>query len=91
MKLFKITKNINLNLIFYNAEITPEFKILEGQISKFIIYYYYKGQHSSGIGLLVRRFPSPSRSIHFGDVSEANFRLDHVARDALATRNNRDL
>ena len=43
-------KDKNLNLIFYNAEITPEFKILEGQISKFISYYYYKGQPSSGVG-----------------------------------------
>ena len=43
----------------------------------------------------VRRFPSPSRSIHFGDVSEAkeretvsHFRLEHVTRNALAARNN---
>ena len=47
----------------------------------------------------VQRFPSPSRSIHLGDVSEANeletprqkqkyFRLDHVTRNALAARNN---
>ena len=36
----------------------------------------------------VRRFPSPSRSIRFGDVSEVNgyFRMDHVTRNALATR-----
>ena len=38
----------------------------------------------------VRRFPSPSRSIRFGDVSEANgreyFRIDHVTRNALAAR-----
>ena len=33
----------------------------------------------------VRRFPSPSRSIHFVDVSEAN---DHVTQNALAARNN---
>ena len=43
----------------------------------------------------VRRFPSPSRSIRFGDVSEANgretlshFRMDHVTRNALAARKN---
>ena len=41
----------------------------------------------------VRRFPSPSRSIRFGDVSEANgrethFRMDHVTRNALAAREN---
>ena len=43
----------------------------------------------------VRRFPSPSRSIRFGDVSEANggetashFRIDHVTRNALAARKN---
>ena len=43
----------------------------------------------------VRRFPSHSRSIHLGDVSEANgretpshFRLDHIIRNALAARNN---
>ena len=35
--------------------------------------------------VLVRRFPNPSRSIHFGDVSEA-FRLDHVTQNALAAR-----
>ena len=41
----------------------------------------------------VRRFPSPSRSIRFGDVSEANgretashFRMDHVTRNTLAAR-----
>ena len=42
----------------------------------------------------VRRFPSPSRSIRFGDVSEVNgrethiFRMDHVTRNALAAREN---
>ena len=37
----------------------------------------------------VRRFPSPSRSIHFGDVSEANGReTDHVTQNTLAARNN---
>ena len=41
----------------------------------------------------VRRFPSPSQSIRFGDVSEANgqethFRMDHVTRNALAARKN---
>ena len=38
----------------------------------------------------VRRFPSPSRSIQFGDISEVNGgeRLDHVTRNALAARNN---
>ena len=43
----------------------------------------------------VRRFPSPSRSIRFGDVSEANgretlshFRIIHVTRNALAGRKN---
>lgn len=43
----------------------------------------------------VWRFPSPSRSIHFVDVSEANgretashLRLDHVTRNAFAARNN---
>ena len=38
----------------------------------------------------VRRFPSPSRSIHFGDISEVNGRerLDQVTRNALAARNN---
>ena len=43
----------------------------------------------------VRRFPSSSRSIRFGDVSEANgretpshFRMDHVTRNALAARKN---
>ena len=43
----------------------------------------------------VRRFPSPSRSIRFGDVSEGNgwetpshFRMDHVTRNALAARKN---
>ena len=40
----------------------------------------------------VRCFPSPYRSIHFGDVSKANgrkyFRLDHVTRNALAVWNN---
>ena len=49
-----------MNLIFYNAEITPEFKILEGQIYKFIIYYYYKGQHSSGIGTGISVFKRES-------------------------------
>ena len=42
-------------------------------------------------GVPVRRFPSPSRSIHFGDISEVNGgggRLDHVTRNALAARNN---
>ena len=44
-------------------------------------------------------FPSPSRSIRFGDVSEANgreikagnsphFRMDHVTRNALAAMKN---
>ena len=40
-------------------------------------------------------FPSPSRSIRFGDVSEANgretpsqFHMDHVTRNALAARKN---
>ena len=42
--------------------------------------------------LAVRRFPSSSQSIHFGDVYEANrretnLRLDHVTRNALAARN----
>ena len=43
----------------------------------------------------VRRFPSPSRSIRFGDVSKANgretashFRTDHVTRNALAAKKN---
>ena len=43
----------------------------------------------------IRGFPSPSRSIHFGEVSEANgreaasqLRLDQVTRNALAARNN---
>ena len=38
----------------------------------------------------VRRFPSPSRSIQFGDISEVNGRerLDQVTRNALAARNN---
>ena len=43
----------------------------------------------------VRRFPSPSRSIRLGDVSEANgretpshFCVDHVTRNALAVRKN---
>ena len=43
----------------------------------------------------VRRFLSPSRSIRFGDVSEANgretpshFHMDHVIRNALAARKN---
>ena len=43
--------------------------------------------------VLVRRFPTRPRSIHFGDVSEMNtretpslFRSDHVTRNALATR-----
>ena len=43
----------------------------------------------------VRRFPSPSRSIRFRDVSETNgretplhFRMDHVTRNALAARKN---
>ena len=43
----------------------------------------------------VRRFPSPSRSIRFGDVFETNgretashFRMDHVTRNALAARKN---
>ena len=41
-------------------------------------------------GVPVRRFPSPSRSIHFGDISEVNGRerLDRVTRNALATRKN---
>ena len=41
----------------------------------------------------VRRFPSPTRSIRFGDVSEVNgretpshFRMDHVTRKALVTK-----
>ena len=50
--------------------------------------------------VLVRRFPSPSRTIPFSDVSWANgretpglggnshLRLDHVSRNALAARNN---
>ena len=43
-------------------------------------------------------FPSPSRSIHFGDVSEvirgeragnaSHFRLDHVTRNVLAAQQN---
>ena len=44
---------------------------------------------------LYGRFPSLSRSIRFGDVSEANgretpphFRMDHVTRNALAARKN---
>ena len=43
----------------------------------------------------VRRFPSPYRSIRFGDLSETNgretplhFRMDHVTRNALAPRKN---
>ena len=48
----------------------------------------------------VRRFPSPSRSIRFGDVYEANgggrgggetpshFRMDYVTRNALTARKN---
>ena len=41
----------------------------------------------------VRRFPSPSRSIRFSDVSETNgrgthFRMDHVTWNALAARKN---
>ena len=44
----------------------------------------------------VRRFPRPSRSIHFGDVSGANgrethFRLDHVTRNALPGQDNEAL
>ena len=44
----------------------------------------------------VRRFPRPSRSIHFGDVSESNrrethFSLDHVTRNALAGQDNEAL
>ena len=44
----------------------------------------------------VRRFPRPSRSIHFGDVSESkgrktHFRLDHVTRNALAGQDNEAL
>ena len=50
--------------------------------------------------VLVRRFPSPSQTIPFSDVSEAKGRetpspgvnshlcLDHVNRNALAARNN---
>ena len=50
--------------------------------------------------VLVRRFPSPSRTIPFSDVSESNgretpgpggnshLRLDHVSRNALAAWNN---
>ena len=43
----------------------------------------------------VRRFPFPSRSIRFADVSETNgretplhFRMDHVTRNALAAGKN---
>lgn len=36
----------------------------------------------------VWRFPSPFRSIHFGDVSRRT-RLDHGTRNALAARNNK--
>ena len=43
----------------------------------------------------LRRFPRPSRSIHFGDVSETNgretaslLRSDHMTRNALAAQNN---
>ena len=46
----------------------------------------------------VRRFPSSSRSIRFGDVSEANgretlphFRMDHVTRNASVARKNEAL
>ena len=36
----------------------------------------------------VRRFPRPPRSIHFGDVSEANGWETHATRQELAARNN---
>ena len=44
----------------------------------------------------VRRFPSPSRPIHFGDVSgadgrETHFRLNHATRNALAEQDNEAL
>ena len=57
----------------------------------------WRGEASRYISCLVPvwRFPSPSRSIRFGDVSEANgretfshFRMDHVTRNALAARKN---
>ena len=70
-------------------------------ISKMIIYSTYEVARPADIRLAlfasclvpVRRFPSPSRSIRFGDVSEANgrethFRMDHVTRNALAARKN---
>ena len=34
----------------------------------------------------VRRFPSPSRSIHFGDVSEANGRETHIFTFSIGPR-----
>ena len=36
----------------------------------------------------VRRLPTPSRSRHFGGVSEKKTRWDHVTRNALAALNN---
>ena len=41
-------------------------------------------------GVPVWRFPSPSRSNHFGHISEVNGRerLDQVTGNALAARNN---
>ena len=40
-------------------------------------------------GVLVRRFPSPPRAIHHGDISDANGRerWDQVTPNALAARN----
>ena len=52
-------------------------------------------QSSANIALsLYSVFPRPSRSMHFGDVSEANARLlrsDYVTRNALTARNNKVL
>ena len=60
-------------------------------ISKMIIYSTYEVARPADIRLAlfayclvtVRRFPSPSRSIRFGDVSETNWRgtFSHGPRD----------
>ena len=70
-----------------NIEMTPKF-------SKFAVKPLACSSWLHTCPVLVRLFPRPSRSIHFGDVSEENaretallLRLDHVTRKALTARN----
>ena len=57
-----------------------------GTIENLMLILGFKGIRVPHPLVPVRRFPRPSRSIHFGDVSL--LRVDHVNRNELAERNN---